>query len=73
MKYPDTHFGHLSLNALPQEAFNGTLSTSWRFKVNETVACNEKVQKGLMANVRLRQFLITRKLLNTFTFICCFI
>ena len=38
MKYPDTHFGHLSLYALRQEPLNCTLSTCRGFKVNETIA-----------------------------------
>lgn len=38
MKYPDTHFGHLGLNALRQEPFDSTLGASWRLKVNEAIA-----------------------------------
>lgn len=41
MKYPDTHFGHLSLYALRQEPFDGAFSASWRLEVNETIACGQ--------------------------------
>lgn len=42
MKYPDTHFGHLSLYALWQEPFDGALSTCWGFEVNKAIAWNRK-------------------------------
>jgi hypothetical protein len=37
MKYPDTHFGHLSLDAFCLKAFYSSFSASRRLEVDEAI------------------------------------
>lgn len=41
MKHPDTHFGHLSLHALPLQSFDGALGEGWLLEVDEAVTCKK--------------------------------